>query len=58
MSIALNRHGLGGSVSNAIQFDSTICNLAMRISFWESLIFNPIGRGDYCYVVMMDGSDD
>ena len=58
MSIALNRHGLGGSVSNAIQFDSAICNLAMRISFWESLIFNPIGKGDYCYVVMMDGSDD
>lgn len=54
MSIALNKIGLSGSVSNAIQFDKDICDRAIRISILKSLIYDRVGQGDYCYVVLKE----
>jgi len=57
MSIAQNKLGLGGSVSHAVNFDRSISKLARRVYFWEWILWNRIGKGDYCYMVVKDGAD-
>jgi len=58
MSIALNRMGLGGSVSHAASFDNTVTMLARRIHIWQVLLWNRLGKGDYCFLAMKEGADE
>lgn len=51
MSLALNRAGLGGSVSHAVEFDSSITTEANKIYFWKRLIWNRRDQGDYLFCV-------
>lgn len=55
MSLMQNFLGLGGSVSHAVNFDRPLCLQAQRIYFWQQLLWNRIGRGDYCFFAMKDG---
>lgn len=57
MSILQNQLGLGGSVSNAIVFEKHICASALRVNWIKKMIFNRIGKGDYIYLVMKEGTD-
>ena len=52
MSLVQNNLGLGGSVSHAVTFDPYILSMARRIDALKRIIWNRLGRGDYCYVSM------
>ncbi len=56
MSIAQNQIGLGGSVSHAVNFDQSIYSEAKRINFWQTALWNTIGKGDYCFLAVKDGA--
>lgn len=56
MSLVQNGLGLGGSVSHAVSFEPAIMKRAQRINFWKKLIWNRLGKGDYCFFAMRDGS--
>lgn len=58
MSIARNMLGLAGSVSHAINFEADLCLRAQRINFWQQILWNRLGKGDYCFLVMKDGADE
>jgi SAM-dependent methyltransferase len=58
MSVAQNWLGLGGSTSHAVTFDRSFTRKAQRIHFWNYVLWNRIGKGDYCFISMKDGSDD
>lgn len=57
MSLAHNAMGLGGSASHAVVFDPEITRKARRISFWKEVIWNRMGRGDYCFFAMKKMTD-
>lgn len=56
MSVAQNQLGLGGSTSHAVNFDQSIYTQAKRVNFWQSAIWNRIGKGDYCFLAVKDGA--
>lgn len=56
MSIAQNGIGLGGSVSHAVSFDHSIYIEAIRVNFWQNVLWNRIGKGDYCFLAVKDGA--
>jgi SAM-dependent methyltransferase len=56
MSIAQNGVGLGGSVSHAVSFDHSIYIEAIRVNFWQNVLWNRIGKGDYCFLAVKDGA--
>lgn len=56
MSITQNFLGLGGSVSHAVSIDRGICVRAQRIHFWKQLLWNRVGKGDFCFLSMSDGA--
>jgi O-antigen biosynthesis protein len=58
MSVALNRLGLGGSVSHEVHFDPEIPITAERSNFWHRMIWNRLGRGDYIFLAARDNCDD
>lgn len=56
MSLVQNGLGLGGSVSHAVSFEPTIMKKAQRINFWKKVIWNRLGKGDYCFFAMGDSA--
>lgn len=58
LSIIQNYLGLGGSVSHAVKLDRHSYLRAQRVNFWQQLLWNRVGKGDYCFLVMRDGADD
>lgn len=52
MTLAQNKLGLAGSVSHAVDFDSSVLFLARRIDAYKRIIWNRVGKGDYCYLSM------
>jgi len=52
LSLVQNRMGLGGSASHAVNFDALIAKKAHRINFWKRIIWNRLGKGDYCFFAM------
>ena len=57
MSLAQNWMGLGGSASHAVEFDPAITKRARRISFWKEVLWNRMGKGDYCLFAMKETAD-
>lgn len=49
LSLVQNHMGLGGSASHAVHFDALIAKKAHRINFWKRIIWNRLGKGDYCF---------
>ena len=58
MSIAHNWMGLGGSASHAVSFDRSVSIRALRIYFWHRLLWNRLGKGDYCFLAAKEGADE
>jgi FkbM family methyltransferase len=58
MSLAHNSMGLAGSASHAVNFDRRYSLRAQRIYFWLYLFWNRLGKGDYSFISMKDGSND
>ena len=58
MSIAQSSMGLGGSASHAVSFDRRLAFQAERIYFWMNIVWNRLGKGDYCYISLKDASND
>ena len=58
MSIAHNWMGLGGSASHAVNFDRNFVMRAQRVNFWQNLLWNRLGKGDYCFISMKDSEDE
>ena len=58
MSVAQNWLGLGGSASHAVDFNRKFVVRAQRISLLNRLIWNRLGKGDYCFILLKDGSND
>lgn len=58
MTIAQNQLGLGGSASHAVSFERAIALRAQRDQFWKLVLWNRLGKGDYCFLVAKDGPGD
>lgn len=56
MSIAQNLMGLGGSTSQTVSFENSISIRAQCVNFWKIALWNRLGKGDYCFIVMKDGA--
>lgn len=58
MSLAQNSLGLAGSASHSVNFGQKLGVRAQRIQFLNNLLWNFLGKGDYCFIALQDGSHD
>ena len=55
MTLAQKMLGLDGVVSHDVDFDMGTRIAAQRVDFWMKRLWNPLGRGDYTFIVMGEG---
>lgn len=58
MSIAQNQLGLMGSASHAVSFEHATTLRAQRDLLWKLVLWNRLGKGDYCFLVAKEGLDE
>jgi glycosyltransferase involved in cell wall biosynthesis/SAM-dependent methyltransferase len=57
MSLALNRAGVGGTVSPETPFEKPLLDRARRLTLWSRLFCDWRGRGDELYAALRDSDD-